>query len=77
MKKAVDDLQTQSKPNIAAIARKFNISRQRLHYQFKGTFSKMESGKQNKKLSKAQQQAICQFLNHLDLNGSKTWYYQL
>lgn len=30
IKKAVDDLQTQSKPNIAATARKFNIPRQSL-----------------------------------------------
>ena len=30
IKEAVDDLRTQSKPNIAATARKFDVPRQRL-----------------------------------------------
>ena len=76
IKKAVDDLQTKSKPNIAAIARKFDIPRQRLQYRFKGNPSKIESGKQNKKLSEAQAKAICQFLDHLDSNRPKAWYKQ-
>ncbi len=76
-KKAVNDLQTQSKPNIAATARKFDIPRQRLQYRFKENSSKIDSGGQNKKLSEAQENAICQFLDHLDSNGPKVRYKQL
>ena len=77
IKKAVDDLQTQSKPNIAATVRKFNVPRQKLQYRFKRNPSKIESGGQNKKLSEAQEKAICQFLDHLDSNRPKAWYKQL
>ena len=77
IKKAVDDLQTQSKPNIAATTRKFNVPRQRLQYRFRRNSSKIESGGQNKKLSEAQEKAICQFLDHFDSNGLKARYKQL
>lgn len=77
IKQAVNDLGTQSKPNIAATARKFDVPRQRLQHRFKGNPSKIESGGQNKKLSEAQEKAICQFLDHLDSNGPKARYKQL
>ena len=77
IKKAVDDLQTQSKPNIAATAQKFDVPRQRLQSRFKGKLSKIDSGGQNKKLSEAQEKAICQFLDHLDSNGPKARHKQL
>ncbi len=76
IKKAVDDLQTHTKPNIAATAQKFDVTRQRLQYQFKGNPSKIESGEQNKKLSEAQEKGICQFLDHLDSNRPKARYKQ-
>ena len=74
IKQAIDDLRTQFQPNIAATARKFDVPRQRLQHWFKGNPSKIESEKQNKKLSKAQEKAICQLLDHLDLNGPKAHY---
>ena len=77
VKKAVDDLSIQSKPNIATTARKFDVPRQRLQHRFKGIPSKIESGGQNKKLFELQEQAICQFLNHLNPNGPKAQYKQL
>lgn len=76
IKKAVDELQTQSEPNVAATGRKFDVPRQ-TQYRFKGNPSKIESEGQDKKLSEAQEKAICQFLDHLDSSGPKARYKQL
>ena len=64
IKKAVDDLQTKSKPKIAATSRKFDVPRRRLQYRFKGNPSKIESEGQNKKRLKLKRR---QFVSSLTI----------
>lgn len=46
IKKTINNLQIQSKPNIIAIKQKFDLLRQRLEYWFKDTPSKIMSESQ-------------------------------
>ena len=64
-------------PNVAAVARQFNVPAKRLINRWKGRKSKIECGGHNKALSEAQESALCQYLDNLDGGGPKVRYKQL
>ena len=64
---AIDMLDIQDKPNIAATSQNFNIPRQQLLAQWQGRQSRMDCDGQGKKLDKEQERAVCQYLNCLSV----------
>jgi hypothetical protein len=55
--------------NIAKTARDFDVPYNRLRYRLKIGNSRISAGGQNKKLSPAQELALCHFLDRLDATG--------
>jgi hypothetical protein len=55
--------------NIAKTARYFDVPPNRLRYRLKTGNSRISAGGQNKKLSPAQELALCHFLDRLDTIG--------
>jgi hypothetical protein len=53
----------------AKIARDFEVPDHRLRYRLKTGKSRIDSGGHNKKLSPAEELALCHFLNRLDATG--------
>ena len=56
-------------PNIAKIAREFDVPEQRLRRRWKGIQNKIQCGGRNKKLNDAQELALCHYLDRLDESG--------
>ena len=64
VEQALDDLQTQNRPNIRATARKFGVPRMRLARRFHRThMSKIEAGGQNKALDSEAERALCLYID--------------
>lgn len=74
---AIIELDIRENPNVAAVARQFEVPATRLRSRWKGRKSKTERGGHNKALSEAQESAICQYLENLNGGGPKARYKQL
>lgn len=74
---AILELNKRENPNVAAVARQFEVPIPRLRNRWKGRKSKIESGGHNKALSEAQESALCQYLDNLAGGGPKARYKQL
>jgi hypothetical protein len=66
---AVAHIQKNPHSNISKIAREFDVPCQRLRYRLKTGKSKITENGQNKKLSPAEELALCHFLDRLDATG--------
>ena len=66
---AVAHIQENPLSNISKIAREFDVPYQRLRYRLKTGRSKITENGQNKKLSPAEELALCHFLDRLDATG--------
>jgi hypothetical protein len=55
--------------NIAKTTRDFDVPSNRLRYRLKTGNSRISAGRQNKKLSPAQEFTLCYFLDRLDTTG--------
>lgn len=77
MSNAIHELNDRENPNVAAVAREFDVPAPRLRNRWKGRKSKVKVGAHKKALSEAQESAICQYLDNLDGAGPETRYKQL
>ena len=68
---AIDTIPRDQKPNIAKLAREFNVPEQRLRQRWKGRLSKQDRIPSNRALSTAQELAVCQYLDQMDQGGLK------
>ena len=66
---AINALNDAEYPNIARIAREFDVPEQRLRRRFKGVQNKIQCGGRNKKLNEGQELALCHYLDRLDESG--------
>jgi hypothetical protein len=72
IQEAIDDLEKrdEEKPNLAAVAREFEVPPQRLRARWNGRRSKCDVPGPNKKLSGDQELAVCLYLDRLDAIGT-------
>ena len=68
-KKALEAIEQQESPNIATVAQQFWCPEQRLRARWKGRLPCTAREPTNRKLSSAQELAICQYLDRLDQIG--------
>ncbi|KAJ5962320.1 hypothetical protein N7501_007261 [Penicillium viridicatum] len=66
---AMDSLSEQSKPNIAKTAREFAVPVHRLRRRWKGGKSLFQRQPNGRKLSSAQEQALCEYIDYFDAVG--------
>lgn len=66
VKACVAFIRTAEKPNIARIARSFHAPEQRVRRRLQGRPDRSHSGGRNKKLTDAQELALCRYLDRLD-----------
>ncbi|KAJ5857649.1 hypothetical protein N7455_008543 [Penicillium solitum] len=63
---AMDSLSEQSKPNIAKTAREFAVPVHRLRRRWKGGKSLFQRQPNGRKLSSAQEKALCEYIDYFD-----------
>lgn len=63
---ACASIEGQKKPNIARLAREFDVPMQRLRNRLNGRQSRSTRCQPNKGLSEAQERAVIQWIRHLD-----------
>ncbi|KAJ5877277.1 hypothetical protein N7455_000742 [Penicillium solitum] len=67
---AMDSLSEQSKPNIAKTAREFAVPVHRLRRRWKGGKSLFQRQPNGRKLSSAQEKALCEYIDYFDAVGA-------
>lgn len=70
IQEALGAISRRDKWTYAAVAREFNIPAERLRNRHNGVPSRMELIPPNRKLSEAQEAAVCEYLNRLDQIGT-------
>lgn len=69
LRKALDSLSEQSKPNIAKTAREFAVPVNRLRHRWKGGKSLFQRQPNGRKLSPTQEEALYEYIDYFDSVG--------
>jgi hypothetical protein len=77
IEQACEKLYQCSNPNISAVAREFEVPRSRLQARWNGRQSKQQRPAANKKLTDAQELAVCLYLDRLDAIGTSARFSML
>ncbi|KAF8428987.1 hypothetical protein EV426DRAFT_583181 [Tirmania nivea] len=72
IQQAIEYLSTIENPNISAVAREFFVPRRRLQDRYNGIPSRNERLASNRKLTEAEELAVCKYIDRLDKMGSDT-----
>ena len=67
---ACDNLRKSKKPNVARTAREFQVLLSRLRWRWKGCQTRVEWPAGNKRLTEAEELAVCIYLKRLDAIGT-------
>ena len=67
---ACDNLRKSKKPNVARTAREFQVPLSRLRWRWKGRQTRVERPAGNKRLTEAEELAVCIYLKRLDAIGT-------
>ncbi|KAJ5276460.1 uncharacterized protein N7525_000734 [Penicillium rubens] len=70
IEKAIDSLSDQSKPNISKTAREFAVPESRLRRRWKGGKSLFQRPPNGRKLTPAQEAALCEYIEHFNTVGA-------
>ena len=70
MEAALASICDENKPNIAALAREFNVPVSRLRARFHGRGNKRSVGESGRKLIDAQEVALCQVIDREEVDGT-------
>jgi len=69
IEKVIAEVKEEEKPNVAALARRFDLPEQRLRARLRGRLSRQQREVTNRRLFTDQELALCQYLDRLDELG--------